>query len=102
MLTSKIRVPSNSFQEPEPGPSTTTSAELKALDSFRLANNTYTPHLVDKKQAIQGANAPLPGGYINFTIMTKMAGQTLFQLQYWTLPTEEREEIVRQFLEALR
>ena len=95
------RVP-DSNQKPEAGPSTTTSAELKALESFRDTSNTYTPHLVAWKRAVQGPDGLLPGGYLTYTVMTKMSGQNLLDLQYWTLPAEERVEIVREFLSALR
>ena len=95
------RVPDGS-QKPEAGPSTTTSAELKALESFREAGNTYAPHLVAWKRAVQGPDGPLPGGYLTYTVMTKMSGQNLLDLQYWAIPAEEREEIVREFSKALR
>lgn len=88
-------------QNPEAGPSTTTSAELKALETFREASNAYAPHLVAWKRAVQGPNGLLPGGYLTYTVMTKMAGKNLLDLQYWAIPAEEREEIVREFSTAL-
>lgn len=82
--------------------STTTRAELRALETFRGASTEHAPHLVHYKQAIQGDNAPLPGEYLNFTVMTKMPGDSLHNLYYWGMPAEEREVIVKEFLVALR
>lgn len=88
--------------EPEPESSTTTRAELKALTRFREANTTYAPVLVGFKKAIQGDKGPLPGGYITYTVMTQMPGDSLHNLYYWGMSDEERQEIVQYFLVALR
>ena len=96
----KIKV-QYSGQEPEAGPSTTTSAELKALEAFSKSNNDYTPHLISYKRGEQGTDGMLPGGYITYTVMTKMPGESLLN-RYWMLPTDERESIVQEFLPALR
>ncbi|KAK5062686.1 hypothetical protein LTR84_004759 [Exophiala bonariae] len=82
--------------------STTTRAELKALEMFRSVSSEHAPHLVHYKQVMQGSNGPLPGGYLNFTVMTKMPGDSLHNLYYWGMPTEEREVIIKEFLVALR
>jgi hypothetical protein len=89
-------------QEPEPGPSTTTLAEFKALEIFRQANSAYAPHLVNFKRAAQGPDGLFAGGYLTFTVMTKMPGESLHNLQFWGMPAEERKEIVQEFLVALR
>jgi hypothetical protein len=34
--------------------------------------------------------------------MNKVPGDTLYDLQYWTLPEEEHEEITQEFLNVLR
>jgi len=86
----------------EPDSSTTTRAEVKALQRFRDANSTHAPWLVEYKHAIQGADGPLPGGYLTFTVMTKMPGDSLHNLYYWGMSSEEREEITSEFLRALR
>ncbi|KAK7894109.1 hypothetical protein LTR67_006811 [Exophiala xenobiotica] len=105
----KIRVPTrggqgddSEAQAPEAESSTTTRAELKALKKFRGANSTYAPLLVNYKQAVQGSSGPLPGGYMTFTVMTKMPGDSLHNLYFWGMAEDEREEIVQKFLVALR
>lgn len=105
LVADEARVPSEAQKlshEPEAGPSTTTSAELEALQIFHDANSAYAPHLVDFKQTTQGPNGLLPGGYLTFTVMTKMPGESLHNLNFWGMPTEEREEIVKEFSIALR
>ena len=94
--------PQKPSPELETGPSTTTAAELKALETFRKENIPFTPILVNYKQSIQGLNGLFPGGYLTFTVMTKMPGDSLYNLNFWGMPTEEREEIVQKFLDALR
>lgn len=96
----KIKV-QYSGQGPEAGPSSTASAELKALEAFSKDSNPYTPHLVSWKQEIQGSAGLLPGGYITYTVMTKMPGEHLLN-RYWNLPANERENVVQEFLPALR
>ena len=50
----------------------------------------------------QPANGPFSGGYISYTIMTKMPGQDLMALKFWSLSEEER--IVRReaFIRVLK
>ncbi|KIW91979.1 uncharacterized protein Z519_06961 [Cladophialophora bantiana CBS 173.52] len=93
------RRPSNS---PEVGPSTTTAHELKALEKLRHTHSAFTPVLVNFKKAVQPAQGPLPGGYLTFLVMTKMPGDSLFNMYYWGMPTEERDEITQKFLVALK
>lgn len=85
-----------------PGPSTTTSAELKALKTFIRVQNPYAPQFVAWKSEVQGPSGLLPGGYVTYTAMTMMPGDTLFNLQFWGLPEDERHEITRAFLLALQ
>jgi len=101
----KVQVPGgpqNPNQTPESGPSTTTSAEIKALETFRKANSADAPHLVNFRLAAQGPDGLFPGGYLTFTVMTKMPGESLLSLHFWGMSAEEREEIVQKFLVALR
>ncbi|KIW83504.1 hypothetical protein Z517_02749 [Fonsecaea pedrosoi CBS 271.37] len=93
------RRPSNS---PELGPSTTTAHELQALEKFRETDSACTPVLVNFKKAVQPAEGQLPGGYLTFLVMTKMPGDSLFNMYYWGMTTEERHDITQKFLVALR
>lgn len=96
------REPGTPSPDPQLGPSDMTGAELEALEIFTKAGNTYVPRLVTWKRAVQGDNGPLLGGYLIYTIMTKVPGETLFAMQYWTLPETEHEVIRREFLRTLR
>ncbi|KEF59085.1 uncharacterized protein A1O9_03929 [Exophiala aquamarina CBS 119918] len=101
----KAQVPgkeSDPAADPEAVSSNTTRAELKALEIFRGTGSEHVPHLVHYKQATQGPDGPLPGGYLTFTVMTKMPGDSLHNLYYWGMPADEREVIVKEFLVALR
>lgn len=104
-INGKYRVPGKD-NDPTAGSqaisSTTTRAELKALETFRGVSSEHAPRLVHYKQAIQGPSGPLPGGYLTYTVMTKMPGDSLHNLYYWGMPAEEREVIVKEFLVALR
>jgi len=105
ILTRKVRLPGNSEadrQAPAEGPSTTTALELKALEIFRKANSPFAPQLLGFKRAVQSNDCPLPGGYITYTLMNKVDGDSLFDLHYWALPEDERQDIIQHFLEALR
>ena len=90
--------PSNN---PEAGPSSTTAHELKALEKFRDVTGLATPLLVNFKTAAQPAEGPLPGGFLTFLVMTKMPGDSLYNLHYWGMSTEERKEISEKFVAAL-
>lgn len=101
----KVQIPTTSKPNVPPhlGPSDTTSHELQALQIFRDAQTPYAPHLVAFMQTTQPENGKVPGGYITYTVMTKMPGQTLYPgLGYWNLEPGERQEIVSAFLPALR
>jgi hypothetical protein len=87
-----------------PPPSTPTSHELKALTIFRDSQTPSGPHLIAFSHFPQPASAssPMPlEGYISCTVMSKIAGKSLFDLGYWSLASPEREEMQRGFLEAL-
>ncbi|OAL37465.1 hypothetical protein AYO20_03314 [Fonsecaea nubica] len=81
---------------------TTTAHELQALEKFRDTDSACTPVLVNFKKAVQPVEGPLPGGYLTFLVMTKMPGDSLFNMYYWGMATEERHDITQKFLVALR
>lgn len=84
------------------GPSPLTAAELKVLELFRDQKLDGVPHLVDWKLATQSDQGIHPEGYITFTVMTKVPGQTLWDLGYWSMSDSERDEIRTAFLAKLR
>jgi len=106
ILKVKVQVPprpaSDDPSEPLSGPSETTSAELEALQTFQENDTEGVPHLVAHKCELQGPQGPFPNGYISYSIMTKMPGQDLMALKFWSLEEEEREERRRAFLEVLK
>lgn len=82
--------------------STATKHELTALERFRSTSCAHAPHLIAFESFPQGPGSPLPGGYVSYTAMSKVAGKSLFDLGFWSLDEAEREEIRGGFLEALR
>lgn len=84
------------------GPSPLTNAELKSLQLFRDQRVESVPHLVTWKKAVQPYHGVFPGGYVIYTIMTLMPGKTLWDLPFWGLPDEKREEIRLIFMKKLR
>ena len=84
------------------GHSPHTAAELKALQKFNDSKTSGVPHLVVWKRTTQGESGLHPGGYISFTVMTKMPGETLWDLRYWSLTADEREEIRQVFMRKLQ
>lgn len=96
----KVQLPAEG-QTPQPGPSTTTKAELKALEMFRDAESSYAPQLVAFCRMVQDHRGPCPGGFLTFTVMTKLPGQSLFG-KFWNMTQQERDEITPKALEALR
>ncbi|KAL2435178.1 hypothetical protein ABEF95_014259 [Exophiala dermatitidis] len=99
----KVQIPDHGHSA-EAGPSTTTAAELKALRIFRDAKCPFAPTVADYKQTTQGPNGPFPGGYITYTVMTKMPGESLHDSHFWgqAFSDEERKEVQQKFLVALR
>ena len=84
------------------GPSPLTTAELKALKLFGHEKVQGVPHLMTWKKTTQPHDGVHPGGYIIYTIMTKMTGATLWELGYWSMSTAEREEIKLAFIARLK
>lgn len=88
-------------QIPEQGPSTTTAAEIQALEKFKAAKTLFAPHFVAFHRKVQDESCPLPNGFINYIIMTKLPGINLFG-SYFRMSQAERDEIVPKAVEALR
>ena len=87
---------------PPPPPSLDTAHELKALTTFHDSQTPFAPRLIAFSHAPQDSAGPLPQeGYISSTVMSKIAGKSLFALGYWSMSSDDREEIQRGFLEAL-
>lgn len=84
------------------GPSPMTEAELKALQKFREENVAGVPHLLTWKKATQGPNGIHPDGYIIYTIMTRVPGESLWDIGYWSMDSAHRAEIQQAFLKKLR
>ena len=85
-----------------PPPSLDTAHELKALTTFHDSQTPFAPRLIAFSHAPQDSAGPLPQeGYISSTVMSKIAGKSLFELGYWSMSSDDREEIQRGFLEAL-
>lgn len=82
-------------------PSESTMDELEALRNFAQCHCRHAPHLVVFHTLLQGSDDPMPGGYINFTVMTRVPGKSLFELGYWSLEAGERKQIQDAFLGAL-
>ena len=98
----KVQVSASGNDKPDNGPSTTTEAELKALDMFTEAKNPSVPHLVCYKRTQQDASGPMPGGFMTFIVMTKMPGDSMFGRFWSAYVGSERDEISEHFLEALK
>lgn len=84
------------------GPSLLTSAELKVLQFFRDQGVENVPHLVTWKKTIQPYHGVYPGGYLIYTVMTLVPGQTLWDLGYWGMTEEKRDHIRAIFMTKLR
>lgn len=84
------------------GPSPMTEAELKALKKFSDENILNVPHLMSWKKATQGPDGIHPGGYIIYTVMTRVPGESLWDLGYWSMESSQRAEIQQIFLKKLR
>lgn len=84
------------------GPSEYTLAELKALQRFAELNTSDVPHLITWKKAIQSHNGIHPGGYLIYTIMTKLPGIALWDIGYYSITDDEREEIKATFMKKLQ
>lgn len=103
--THKNRAPSvlaGGLTTPIPGPSEYTAAELEALQRFADTNTPSLPHLVAWKKVVQGADGPMPGGYLAYVVMTLMPGRDLMELKFWSMTEAQREEIRDAFLVAIK
>jgi len=108
ILKVKVQIPDSSDTKlPEaseashPSHSDATAHELSALEIFQDAGTEYGPRLVAFDTLRQNPDGLLPGGYISCTIMNVIPGKSLFDLGYWSLEPEDREEIQKAFLNAL-
>jgi hypothetical protein len=96
--------PTGTTTMPPPPPSPPTSHELKALTIFRDFQTPSAPRLIAFSHFPQpdSTSSPMPReGYISSTVMSKIAGKSLFEIGYWSLASPEQEEIQRGFLGAL-
>ena len=107
ILKIKVQIPDSTeaanqpAQTSLPNHSDATAHELAALQIFRDAGTNHAPRLVAFDSQQQRPDALLSGGYISCTVMTTLPGKSLFDLGYWSLEAEDREEIQQHFLEAL-
>lgn len=85
-------------------PSPPTLHEQHALSLFQQTKTPDVPHLLATQTTPQPSSSPfLPDeGYISYTVMTRLPGKSLFEIGYWSLEPEVREEIRREFLVVLR
>lgn len=85
-------------------PSPPTLHEQHALSLFQQTNTPNVPNLLTTQTTPQPSSSPfLPDeGYISYTVMTCLPGKSLFEIGYWSLEPEVREEIKREFLAVLR
>lgn len=84
------------------GPSPFTAAELKVLQLFRDHKVEGVPHLVTWTKGAQNEHGVHPGGYLVCVVMTKMRGDTLWNLGYWSMLDSERAVIQAAFLSKLK
>ncbi|KAG4429664.1 hypothetical protein IFR05_014851 [Cadophora sp. M221] len=98
----KFQIPCAEMKEPLEGPNPETAAELHALKIFALKKRSSVPNLVAWKKKTQGINGLFPGGYLIITIMTLMPGNTLLDLGFWGLTSDEQETIRTAFIAALK
>ncbi|GAB7325948.1 hypothetical protein MBLNU13_g09997t2 [Cladosporium sp. NU13] len=99
--TTEVNQPAPTLQTSLLTHSDATAHELAALKIFRDAETNYGPRIVAFDSQRQGPDGLLPGGYISCTIMSTIPGKSLFDLGYWSLEPDDREEIQQSFLEAL-
>ncbi|KAF2482000.1 hypothetical protein BDY17DRAFT_300073 [Neohortaea acidophila] len=105
ILKCKVQAPSQlagGLVDPIEGPSSHTLDELKALKIFADTDSPSLPHLISWKTAVQGADGPMPGGYIAYVVMTRMPGLDLLELKFWSMPEDLQEEIRKRFLVAIK
>ena len=105
ILKIKVQIPepteTNTAPTSQISHSDATAHELAALKIFRDAETNYGPRLVAFDSQRQRPDGLLPDGYMSCTVMTTLPGKSLFDLGYWSLEADDREEIQQSFLEAL-
>ena len=84
------------------GPSPYTTAELQALQKFTDLGISNVPHLKTWKKTTQPHDGIYPGGYLIYVIMTKLPGTTLWDIGYFGIKDEERDEIKPRFMKKLQ
>lgn len=84
------------------GPSRFTVAELTALQRFTDLKIANVPHLITWKKTTQPHDGIHPGGYIIYIIMTKLPGQSLWDMGYYSISDDHRDEIRPRFMEKLQ
>ena len=77
-------------------------SECDALQRFTERRCSSMPHLLGYKKDRQPANAPVPGGYIFYLLMTELPGirlgtHSIFNAPFWKLPDDTRDRIRREF-----
>ncbi|KAK5720234.1 hypothetical protein LTR15_007507 [Elasticomyces elasticus] len=98
----KVQSASDDPTEPLPGPSATTAAEWSALQRFRDELVEGVPHIMATQYSPQGPHGPFPGGYISYTIMTRMPGEDLMACKFWSMEDAVKEEIRQAFVALLK
>ncbi|KAM0716919.1 hypothetical protein Q7P37_006771 [Cladosporium fusiforme] len=107
ILKIKVQIPDRNINgtaqtDPPPsGPSSTTRHETHALQIFHDARSPYGPNLIASETFSQPRSGLLPGGYISYTVMTLVPGRSLYELGYWSLAPEQRQEIQEEFIATL-
>jgi hypothetical protein len=81
-----------------------THDEAAALERLGIMQCKHAPRLLDfASDTLQAGTheAEIAGGFIVYTLMTKMPGQRLTYENFWSRPLKHREEICAAFKEAL-
>ena len=70
-----------------------TQADVKALTSLYHKNCTAIPKLLGHGDRVQGVRDYVPGGYINYVVWTRVAGEPINSVPYWKRDLAYREEV---------
>ncbi|KAI2730650.1 hypothetical protein CBS147332_2502 [Penicillium roqueforti] len=70
-----------------------THADVKALTSLYHKNCTAIPKLLGHGDRVQGVRDYVPGGYINYVVWTRVAGEPINSVPYWKRDLAYREEV---------
>ncbi len=90
------------LREPVAGPSELTIREIEALTIFAKGEAPALPHLITWKATVQASDGLMPGGYVAYVVMTRMPGEHLLQLKFWSMSEPEQEEIREAFIGVLK